>query len=86
MTWARLTGRAGRYSVGAINIQSADDETSGALATNFTVARVKRDILRRSSIGAIVTNRSVSAAGAGPNLAYGLDGTFIFFKNLHINT
>jgi len=82
----RLTGRAGRYSVGAINIQSGDEDQSGALATNFTVARVKRDILRRSSIGAIVTNRSVSAAGAGRNLAYGLDGSFIFFKNLQINT
>jgi hypothetical protein len=81
----RLTGRAGRYSIGAINIQS-DDDASGALATNFTVARVKRDLFGRSSIGAIVTNRSVSAAGSGRNLAYGLDGSFIFFKNLQINT
>jgi hypothetical protein len=82
----RLTGRAGRYSIGAINIQSADEDQSGALATNFTVARVKRDILSRSSIGAIVTNRSVSSIGAGRNLAYGLDGSFVFFKNLQINT
>jgi hypothetical protein len=82
----RLTGRAGRYSIGAINIQSADEEQSGALATNFTVARVKRDILSRSSVGAIVTNRSVSSIGAGRNLAYGLDGSFVFFKNLQINT
>ena len=82
----RLTGRAGRYSIGAINIQSGEEDVSGAAATNFTVARVKRDILARSSIGAIVTNRSVSATGAGSNLAYGLDGTFVFFKNLQINT
>jgi len=82
----RLTGRAGRYSIGAINIQSGDDGQSGALATNFTVARVKRDVLRRSSIGAIVTNRSVAAVGTGRNLAYGLDGTFVFFKNLQINS
>jgi hypothetical protein len=82
----RLTGRAGRYSIGAINIQSADEDQSGALATNFTVARVKRDILSRSSVGAIVTNRSVSSIGAGRNLAYGLDGSFVFFKNLQINT
>jgi len=82
----RLTGRAGRYSIGAINIQSGEEDASGALATNFTVARVKRDLLGRSSIGAIVTNRSVAAAGTGRNLAYGLDGTFVFFKNLQINT
>jgi hypothetical protein len=82
----RLTGRAGRYSVGAINIQSDDEAESGALRTNFSVARVKRDLFGRSSIGAIVTNRSVSTSGAGGNLAYGLDGTFVFFKNLQINT
>jgi len=82
----RLTGRAGRYSIGAVDIQSADDAESGALPTNFTVARVKRDLLSRSSIGAIVTNRSVSTTGAGGSLTYGLDGTFVFFKNLQINT
>jgi hypothetical protein len=82
----RLTGRAGRYSIGAINIQSDDEAESGALRTNFSVARVKRDLFGRSSIGAIVTNRSVSASGTGGNLAYGLDGTFVFFKNLQINT
>jgi hypothetical protein len=82
----RLTGRAGRYSIGAINIQSDDEAQSGALPTNFTVARIKRDLLRRSSIGAIFTNRSVSAAGTGANRAYGVDGTFAFFQNLNINT
>ena len=34
--------------------------------TNFTVLRVKRDILRRSTIGGIFTNRSVSLLGDGP--------------------
>jgi hypothetical protein len=82
----RLTGRAGRYSIGAVNIQSSDDASSGALSTNFSVARVKRDLFGRSSVGAIVTNRSVSASGAGRNAAYGLDGTFVFFENLQINT
>ena len=48
----RLTGRAGRYSVGVLNIQTGDEEAEfGAPATNFTVVRVKRDVLRRSSIG-----------------------------------
>jgi hypothetical protein len=82
----RLTGRAGRYTIGAINIQSDDDVESGALPTNFTVARVKRDVLRRSSIGAMFTNRSVGAGGTGTNRAYGVDGTFAFFQGLQINT
>ena len=82
----RLTGRAGRYSIGVINIQSGDEPVSGATPTNFAVARLKRDILSRSSLGVILTNRSLSATGTGSNLAYGVDGTFVFFKNLQINT
>jgi hypothetical protein len=53
--------------------------------TNFTVARVKRDILRRSSVGAMVTNRSASTVvTGGSNQAYGLDGTFSFFQDLNL--
>ena len=57
----RLTGRAGKYSVGVLNIQTGDEEErAGAPATNFSVVRLKRDVLRRSSIGLLVTNRSES--------------------------
>ena len=48
----RLTGRVGAFSLGVVNIQTGDATVSGAPATNFSVVRVKRDILRRSSIGA----------------------------------
>jgi hypothetical protein len=48
--------------------------------------RVKRDVLRRSSIGLLATNRSESAIGPGANREYGLDGTFAFYENLQINT
>jgi hypothetical protein len=82
----RLTGRAGKYSIGVLNIQSGREEVSGARPTNFTVARLKRDILRRSSIGLIMTNRSVDALGEGANRAYGVDATFAFFQNLQINS
>jgi hypothetical protein len=83
----RLTGRAGKYSVGLLNIQTGDkEEEFGAPATNFTVMRVKRDVLRRSSIGLMATNRSESTIGPGSNREYGIDGTFAFFENLQINT
>ena len=53
--------------------------------TNFTVARIKRDILRRSSIGAMITNRSQSMFVPGAsNLAYGVDGAFSFFQDLNV--
>jgi hypothetical protein len=83
----RLTGRAGKYSIGVLNIQTGDKTAEfGAPATNFSVVRLKRDILRRSSIGLLFTNRSESILGNGANRSYGVDGTFAFFQNLQINT
>ena len=41
----RLTGRLGAFSLGVLDIRSDDEPVSGALATNFTVARLTRDIL-----------------------------------------
>ena len=82
----RLTGRAGPFSVGILNIQSGRDDAAAARSTNFTVVRLKRDVLRRSSLGLMFTNRSVDALGQGTNRAYGLDGTFAFLENLQINT
>ena len=80
----RTTGRVGRYSLGLLDIQTGDD--SGARSTNFSVVRLKRDLLRRSSIGLLLTGRSVGQSGTGTNGVYGIDGTFGFFDNLNINT
>ena len=54
----RLTGKIGQYAVGIMNIQTGDESVSKTAPTNFTVVRVKRDVLRRSSIGVMATNRS----------------------------
>ncbi|PYR65782.1 MAG: hypothetical protein DMF88_18595, partial [Acidobacteria bacterium] len=51
----RVTGRAGRNAVGLLNIETRASEQAGAAATNFSVVRVRRDILRRSAIGLIGT-------------------------------
>ena len=81
----RLTGKVGNFSIGAVNIQTDNAPNAGAATTNFTVLRVKRDILRRSAIGAIFTGRSVSTVGPGSNEVYGLDGTFAFYDNVNLN-
>ncbi len=65
-----------------MNIQTGDESVSGSPATNFTVVRVKRDILRRSSIGALFTNRSESTVAAGSNQTAGVDASFSFFQNI----
>ena len=57
----------------------------GRAQTNFTVLRVRRDVLRRSAIGALFTARSVSAVAPGSNELAGVDGNFSFFQNVYFN-
>ncbi len=80
----RLTGKAGPYSVGVLNVQT--EQAGAAAATNFSVARVKRDVLRRSAVGALFTGRSVSLDGSGANQLFGVDGLFSFHDNLNITS
>lgn len=68
---ARLTGRAGRQTIGLLNVVTGADSALGAPATNFAVARVKRDVGRRSYVGAIATHRLEE--GGRENLAAGAD-------------
>ena len=89
----RLTGKVGDYSIGLLNVQTghvgarADDAASSIIpATNFGVARLKRDVLRRSAIGALYTRRSVATDALGAAHTYGVDGLFSFYDNLNINT
>lgn len=82
----RLTGRAGKFTVGLLNVQTGDAAATNARRTNFSVLRLRRDILRRSSVGLMFTNRSVSRTGIGSNETYGVDGLFSFYDNLSIST
>ena len=82
----RLTGRAGAFTLGVLNIQADDNPEAGFARTNFTVLRARRDILRRSSVGVMFTGRSVSQQAPGSNKAYGIDGTFGFYEDLTVNT
>jgi hypothetical protein len=79
----RLTGKAGAFGIGMLNIQTGADPDQNAVATNFTVLRLKRDVLRRSSIGGIFTNRSHSVTAEGANQAYGVDGSFLFYDSIN---
>jgi len=90
----RLTGRVGRFTLGILNIQTDEGPdiqspvglVPGQPRTNFSVLRVRRDILRRSNIGLLFTDRSVAQSATGRNTAYGADATFSFFDNLTINS
>jgi hypothetical protein len=80
----RLTGKAGKYTIGLMNLETGKESLSRTPATNFAVARVRRDILRRSTIGVMFTNRSESTVAPGhANQAFGADAAFSFFQNVN---
>ncbi len=81
----RVTGRAGPYTIGLLNIQTDEDPENLVASTNFSVVRLKRDILDRSTIGVLGTHRSNAVDGPGSNSAYGLDTRLVFFSNFFID-
>ncbi len=82
----RLTGRVGKYSVGIVNIQTKEAKDLHQASTNFSVLRLRRDILRRSNVGAIFVNRSAYGSRLRSNQTWGVDGVFSFFQNVNLNT
>ncbi len=73
----RLTGKAGTYDIGLLNIQTRKVRDT-APANNFSVARVSREFGRRSSIGGIAVNRISTSSRLGlsaqaHNQTYGVD-------------
>ena len=74
MEWgARLTGRVAGWNLGVLRVRTdrVDDSRLSVRATDFTVARAKRNLGARSTIGAIVTERDPS--GADLNRVFGID-------------
>jgi len=65
----KLTGRVGSWNIGVLNVQTAEHEfldEEGAVedieaTTNWTVARVTKNIGERSNVGMIFTNRQAGA-------------------------
>jgi len=86
LSGGRLTGRAGAYRIGALNIQTRGVDGTAIDPTNFSVFRLRRDILGRSDIGILATHRTTSLTeGADANTLLGVDGNFSFFTNLRLN-
>ena len=82
----RVTGRAGRNAVGLLNIETKESERADAAATNFSVVRVRRDILRRSAIGLIGTNRAPTVGRNDSNQVAGVDAALAFYQNVTFNS
>jgi hypothetical protein len=83
---ARVTGRAGAYAVGVMNLSTeavsypSADEPLTISRANYSVVRVKRNLLAQSSMGAILLNRQ-GGAGAAFNRAAGVDLNLVLGRN-----
>ncbi|MEW6322640.1 MAG: DUF5916 domain-containing protein [Acidobacteriota bacterium] len=76
----RLSGRVGKSSVGVLSINTEESAAARSPATNFTVVRLRRDILRRSNIGVVATRRTPD--GQASNTVLGVDANFWFFQSV----
>lgn len=81
----RLSGKASKWSLGALNIARQADSTAKVPLTDFTVLRARRDVLGRSTVGVMVANRSQSVVAPGANTLVGVDGNFSFFQNVYLS-
>lgn len=81
---ARINGRQGPWMVGALNMATDEDAAARAAQTNFSVVRVRRNILQRSNVGGIYTRRSVSTVGPGNNEVAGVDLNLALFENVNL--
>jgi hypothetical protein len=89
----RLTGKIGPIEVGALSIQTDEvtrTDSLGAVTTlaeltNFTVVRMRADVLARSTVGALFARRSNSLVANGSNETYGADGMFAFFDDFYLS-
>ena len=78
---AKITGKIGPYNVGFLQAQTRELDSSSPFSVprqQFTVARVKRDILERSYVGAMFVNRQGAASinGTSYNRGAGIDAEF----------
>ncbi len=79
----RLTGRAGKFGLGALSMQSESD--AGRPGQNYTVIRARRDILGNSDVGAIVLSREPAGGSDDFNRVAGVDMNFRVLKSLSFN-
>ena len=79
---ARLSGRAGKFSVGMLNMQTREARSDPA--NNFSVVSIKRNILSQSELGALFVNRQSDQSGDF-NRTFGVDANFHFWNQLRVS-
>lgn len=77
----KVTGRMGDFDTGFLNVQTDDFE--GSPGSNYTVFRLKRNILARSNLGIFASNRQ-SGEPNDSNRVVGADLNLTFFNNVDL--
>ena len=81
---AKVYGKVGNNEVSVLSVQTRDDD-SGLDSANYSVFRIKRDILSNSSLGFLTANRLVNGQNrgtAGVDAALFLSDTFSLTSQL----
>lgn len=73
----KLYGKSGGFEFSGLSAQTRKDEAAGLDSANFTVFRLKKDVLKSSNIGFILANKLVSGKNKG---TAGLD-TALYFSD-----
>ena len=78
----RLTGKMGSYSLGLLSLRTGEHALNPA--TTFSVARLKRDVFGRSSVGMLWTDRR-SGASTPANGVLGFDANMTFLTKSQLD-
>jgi hypothetical protein len=82
----KLTGRAGKYSIAILNLQSEGTDLEEDMyqpSTNYTVLRLKRDVSKNSHIGLMA--QSHQATSSNYSRAFGLDGLWNVSESIRLD-
>lgn len=82
----RVSGRAGAFELGLLNMQT--EALDDLPAENFSVARVKRNVMGNSDIGFLLVNRQATGSGSGGayNRSWGVDANIRLLGNLVVTS
>jgi hypothetical protein len=80
---SRVSGKVGQYDVGFLAMKTERQGTTPS--NNFLVGRIKRNLLRNSWVGTLVTQRDSTISG-DYNRVYGSDAHFQFWNKLEFDS
>ena len=86
---ARVTGNLKGVTLGLMNVQTDAEASLNVPESNYSVVRVKRNVLARSNVGGFFLNREVGSTDGGRddfNRVFGFDANFVFYRFLTVSS